>query len=150
LDERGSGTVLVLAVIAVVLTVLGGAMALGSTLIARHRAASAADLAALAAADRVLEGSVSACAAAAVIVAEHAAELVECRLAGDIVEVTVAVALPVTLQGLGPATARARAGPADSVTEDASDVMSRQSVASAGRRLAHRRRGHAGRQSRGA
>jgi secretion/DNA translocation related TadE-like protein len=114
--DGGLGTVFVLAIMAILLTVLGGTLALGQTLIARHRAASAADLAALAGADRALEGSATACAAAAAIAAEHAARLVECRLAADVVEVTAAVPLPAALRALGPATARARAGPAHSVT----------------------------------
>jgi secretion/DNA translocation related TadE-like protein len=111
-SERGLGTILVLTVVALLLAVLGGVLALGQTLIARHRAASAADLAALAAADRALEGSAAACAAAAAIAAEHAAAITRCRLDGEIVEVTAAVVLPSALRALGPAMARARAGPA--------------------------------------
>ena len=113
-SERGLGTILVLAVVTLLLAVLGGVLALGQTLIARHRAASAADLAALAAADRALEGSAVACAAAAAIAAEHAAVLTTCRLDGDIVDVTAAFPLPAALRAFGPATARARAGPAES------------------------------------
>ncbi len=112
-SERGLGTILVLAVVTLLLAVLGGVLALGQTLIARHRAASAADLAALAAADRALEGNAAACAAAAAIAAEHAAVITTCRLDGDIVDVMAAFPLPAALRALGPARARARAGPAE-------------------------------------
>ena len=111
-SESGLGTILVLAVVSLLLAVLGGVLALGQTLIARHRVASAADLAALAAADRGLEGSAAACAAAAAIAAEHAAVITTCRLDGDIVDLMAAFPLPAALRALGPATARARAGPA--------------------------------------
>jgi len=110
--ESGSGTVLVLTVIALLLAVLGAALALGQTLVARHRAASAADLAALAAADRALEGSVAACDAASAVASAHEAQLIGCRLDGDIVEIVAAVALPTALTRFGPVTAQARAGPA--------------------------------------
>jgi secretion/DNA translocation related TadE-like protein len=116
--DRGLGTVFVLAIMAILLTVLGGTLALGQTLIARHRAASAADLAALAGVDRALEGSATACAAAAAIAAEHNTELIGCDVDGHVVAVTAAVPLPAGLRAVGPATARARAGPADSLTPD--------------------------------
>jgi secretion/DNA translocation related TadE-like protein len=114
--DLGSGTVHVLAVAVLLLATLGTVMALGSALVARHRAAAAADLAALAAADRAVEGSATACAAATAVAAHHAAQLAECRLAGDVVEVTVTVPLPVGMRALGPAIAHARAGPGDTVT----------------------------------
>ncbi len=117
--DRGLGAIFVLTVVAILLAVLGGVLALGQILIARHRAASAADLAALAGADRALEGPTVACAVAASIAAEHAVQLVECRLAGDVVDVTTAVSLPAGLRAIGPATARARAGPADVSPADA-------------------------------
>ena len=91
-------------------------LALGQALVARHRAASAADLAALAAADRAREGSAVACRAAQAIAVAHDARLTRCDLDGEIADVTAAVPLPTGLRGLGPATARARAGPVDDST----------------------------------
>jgi secretion/DNA translocation related TadE-like protein len=112
LRENGSATVLVLAVafVAVVLATL--VAGIGSVAVSRHRAASAADLGALAAAD-VLVGrsSGSPCAAAATVVAAAGAALAACRTAGSTAEV-VATVRPVGLPGrLGPVRVRARAGP---------------------------------------
>jgi secretion/DNA translocation related TadE-like protein len=110
--DTGSGTVLVLAlaaVLALVGTLLAGVAAVA---VARHRAASAADLAALAAADRALAGRVPACAAARRAAAAVAAGLLSCRLDRDVADVVVVLRPPGPLGGLGQATSRARAGPA--------------------------------------
>ncbi|WP_432547028.1 Rv3654c family TadE-like protein [Kineococcus sp. SYSU DK004] len=120
--DRGSGTVLVLALGCVALTALLLVLALGGAVLARHRAASAADLAALAAADVLLgrAGGVP-CERAGRVVAAHGAAapgaavpaFVECAPAAD-GSVLVRVAVPVTgpLGALGPARAAARAGAA--------------------------------------
>lgn len=109
--DRGAGTVLVL-VCSLVLGLAGSvSVLLAQATLTRHRAAAAADLAALAAADRALEGQGPACARAAVIAAAGGARLAGCRLAGLVVDVTVAVPAPGVLRPFGPATARARAGP---------------------------------------
>lgn len=111
--ERGSGSVWVAAV-AGVLAVVGGATVLvGAAAVARHRAESAADLAALAAARSAVIGDPAACAVAARVAGRNGARITGCRvLTGAVVEVTVSV--PVRLGGLGrrEAIARARAGPA--------------------------------------
>ncbi|MDP3711680.1 MAG: pilus assembly protein TadG-related protein [Mycobacteriales bacterium] len=113
--DRGSGTVLVLC-LAMVLTgttvVLAG---LGAAAVARHRAASAADLAALAAADRVLDGETAACAAARRAGDAVGARVRACRLDGDRVTVVVEVRPAGALAGLGSAAATARAGPGERV-----------------------------------
>lgn len=110
-DDRGSGTVLVLCV-AALLAATGAVLAvLGAAAVARHRAASAADLAALAAADRAPEGEPAACAAAAGTARAVGAEVVSCGLEGDVATVVVAVRAGGALRGLGPARATARAGP---------------------------------------
>jgi secretion/DNA translocation related TadE-like protein len=80
--------------------------------VARHRAASVADLSALAAASSVHLGSAPACEAARKIAHRSSAQLLECRLVGDVVEVVTSVRPPGRLGELGAATARARAGPA--------------------------------------
>jgi secretion/DNA translocation related TadE-like protein len=83
----------------------------GSAVGGRHRAEAAADLAALAAAVHVPDGSANACATAATIARRNGGSLRSCRVVGDDVE--VAVSRSVTLGGLGALTAvaRARAGP---------------------------------------
>ncbi|WP_448062189.1 Rv3654c family TadE-like protein [Cellulomonas hominis] len=105
--DRGSGSVLALALIAVLLVV---ALALGmvsGALSARGTAQTAADLAALAGAEAARSG-VSACGRAKAAAARNGAALVEC-VAGDRGVVRVTTSRPSVL---GTATARARAGPA--------------------------------------
>jgi secretion/DNA translocation related TadE-like protein len=103
--------VLVLGVLAVVLLMAGTAVAVTAVGVARARAASAADLAALAAASRVVSGPASACAAARSTARAVGASLTSCRLSGAVVDV-VAVVRPGGLLGeIGTATGRARAGP---------------------------------------
>jgi secretion/DNA translocation related TadE-like protein len=111
--DAGSGTVLVLALSAVLALAGTVFVAVAAVAVARHRAASAADRAALAAADRALAGPVPACAAALRAAAGVEAVLLRCRLDGDVADVVVALRPPGPLGGLGRATSRARAGPAD-------------------------------------
>lgn len=96
------GAFLVAALLAVALAGLN----LGSAVVARHRAQSAADLAALAGAAVVPAGVDTACASAAAVVRAMRAKQVECSLASLdlIVRVQVSVAV-------GQAQAAARAGP---------------------------------------
>lgn len=109
--DRGSATVLVLA-LAVLLAGAATVLAsLGAVAVARHRAASAADLASLAAADRSLLGQQAACAAAARVALAVSAELTSCLLEGDRVIVAVRVRPAGRLGALGSAEAVARAGP---------------------------------------
>ncbi|MFE6000684.1 MULTISPECIES: Rv3654c family TadE-like protein [unclassified Streptomyces] len=60
---------------------------LGQAVTARHRAGGAADLAALAAADRVLEGPEVACGAALKVALAQKAVLVRCAVHGGIADV---------------------------------------------------------------
>lgn len=117
-DERGSATVWVLA-LAGLLAVLGGAVVLVSVaVVARHRATSAADLAALAGAGRAVLGDPDPCSAAARIASANGAVAEGCAVRpGAVVEVHVHV--PVRLGPLGTfaAPARARAGPASPAGE---------------------------------
>ena len=109
--DRGSASVMVLA-LAGVLALLGAlAAAVGAVAVARHRAASAADLAALAAADAALAGSARACAAAGRAVDAVGARLDRCVLVGDVAEVEVSVRPPGAIGGLGVARSHSRAGP---------------------------------------
>lgn len=86
--------------------------ALGSAVIARHRAQSAADLAALAAAATVGSGTQQACAAATSVAAAVSTRLLECAVHD--LDVVVTVAADTGLRGWR-AQARARAGPTTSV-----------------------------------
>ena len=109
--ERGSATVWVLMACGVLAAIGVAAVLVGAAAVARHRATTAADLAALAGAVRAVEGA-DACAAAARLAAANAADLTACRATSDAV-VDVEVSVPVRLGRLGvfSATARARAGP---------------------------------------
>jgi secretion/DNA translocation related TadE-like protein len=80
--------------------------------VARHRAASVADLSALAAAASAHQGSGAACEAAEDVAVRSAARLLECSVVGDVADVVAGVRPPGRLGELGEATARARAGPA--------------------------------------
>ncbi|MEU0099166.1 Rv3654c family TadE-like protein [Streptomyces sp. NPDC006267] len=87
-------------------TVFAAVLALGQAVAARHRAGGAADLAALAAADRALEGAVAACETARKVAVAQGAVLVRCTMRGEIADVT-------TRSAFGPyePAVRARAGP---------------------------------------
>jgi secretion/DNA translocation related TadE-like protein len=110
--ERGSATVWVLALAGVLAVVGAAAVLVAAAVTARHRAGSAADLAALAAAGRAVIGDPDACAVAAQVARGNGARLATCTVGqGAVVAVTVSV--PVRLGPLGryDATGRARAGP---------------------------------------
>lgn len=118
--ETGSAALLLVVGLGVVLA-LGALLAvLAGVAVAHHRAAAAADLAALAAADRALGGLATspgdgACALAGRVARAHGATLTRCGVDthGSTLVVTVTVALP--LRGpagrLGPVRATARARP---------------------------------------
>ncbi|WP_434095824.1 Rv3654c family TadE-like protein [Streptomyces anulatus] len=104
--DRGMATVWVAVTAAGLCIVFAVVLALGQAVAARHRAGGAADLAALAAADRALEGVVVACETARRVALAQGAELVRCAVHGEISDVTAR-------SGFGPylPTVRARAGP---------------------------------------
>lgn len=105
-SDRGSATVWSIGAIAVLCVVFGAVLALGQAVVARHRAAGGADLAALAAADHWAEGTMAACSRADRVAAAQRTRLVRCVIVGDTADVTVSA-------GGGPfaAEVRARAGP---------------------------------------
>ncbi|MFJ3335233.1 Rv3654c family TadE-like protein [Streptomyces sp. NPDC086766] len=113
-SDRGSATVWSVGAIAVLCAVFGVALALGQAVVTRHRAAGAADLAALAAADHWTEGTAAACARAERVAGAQGTRLVRCAIVGDTSDVTAA-------SERGPFTAevRARAGPAGPVPREA-------------------------------
>ncbi|MER7854733.1 MULTISPECIES: Rv3654c family TadE-like protein [unclassified Streptomyces] len=104
--DRGVATVWVTVTAAALCAVFAVVLALGQAVAARHRAGGAADLAALAAADRALEGPEAACGAARRVARAQEAVIVRCTVHGDIADV-------VARSGFGPyePAVRARAGP---------------------------------------
>ncbi|BBZ24780.1 flp pilus-assembly TadE/G-like family protein [Mycolicibacter hiberniae] len=97
--------------VAVLLSVTGGGVLLGSAVIARHQAQAIADLAALTGAASAPGGPVTACAQAGALARRmHAAEI-SCTTDG--LDVVVVIAIPVPAWRLGSARAAARAGPPD-------------------------------------
>jgi secretion/DNA translocation related TadE-like protein len=114
-DDRDRGVATVWAAIGMavlMVSVLFG-LYLGSAVVARHRAAAAADLAALAAATESVLGDGPACARAARITSAMGADLTGCALDGwdVLVQVRVPIGLPLPAGGPTLATARAAAGP---------------------------------------
>ncbi|WP_405937526.1 flp pilus-assembly TadE/G-like family protein [Streptomyces sp. NBC_00726] len=89
-------------------TVFAVVLALGQVVAARHRAGGAADLAALAAADRALEGVEPACASAEEVARAQGAEVVRCAVLGEVADVTARVRF-----GPYAPEVRSRAGPAE-------------------------------------
>jgi secretion/DNA translocation related TadE-like protein len=111
--DGGSATVWAAAGVAVIITVFVVGLHLGAAVIARHRAESAADLAALAAAGLAVEGQEAACRRAGEVAAAMGGTVASCRLVGWDALVEARVPVAVTAPGLGIDTAagRARAGP---------------------------------------
>ncbi|MFF4759912.1 Rv3654c family TadE-like protein [Streptomyces sp. NPDC001292] len=109
-SDRGSATVWSVGAIALLCVVFGIGLALGQAVVDRHRAAGAADLAALAAAGHWAEGGAAACTRAEEVARAQGTRLVRCAIVGDTSDVTAAA------EG-GPFTTevRARAGPASPV-----------------------------------
>ncbi|GAA5699552.1 MULTISPECIES: Rv3654c family TadE-like protein [Streptomyces] len=105
--DRGSASVWVVCAIAGLCVVFGAVLAMSQAVVTRHRAASAADLAALAAADHWADAGGGACAMADRVARAQGGRLVRCAVEGEISDVTAT-------SGRGPFTAevRARAGPA--------------------------------------
>ncbi|MEU0133781.1 Rv3654c family TadE-like protein [Streptomyces sp. NPDC006296] len=104
--DRGLATVWVAVTTATLCAVFALVLALGQVVAARHRAGGAADLAALAAADRALRGAEAACGAAAEVALAQRAEIVRCVVRAEIADVTARARF-------GPYTpeVRSRAGP---------------------------------------
>ncbi|MEV5980750.1 Rv3654c family TadE-like protein [Streptomyces sp. NPDC052114] len=105
--DRGAATVWVAVVMTVLCVVCGAVLSLGQVVVARHRAGGAADLAALAAADRWMTGSSEACAGAGRVAEAQGVRLVRCVVRGQVSEVAA-----VASAGLFSATVGSRAGPA--------------------------------------
>jgi secretion/DNA translocation related TadE-like protein len=111
--DRGSVSIWVAAVLALLWLAATAALSYGGAVTGRHRATSAADLAALAAAVHVPDGQEAACAVAATITERNGSRLTGCRIAGEDVEVEVSRPVEILRVGTLTAVARARAGPVD-------------------------------------
>ncbi|SNS50454.1 Rv3654c family TadE-like protein [Rhodococcoides kyotonense] len=109
--DDGGVTVLAALAVAALLVVVIAIMHVGSAVSGRHRAQSAADLSALAAASALDRGVADACAAARDVVARAEATLVDCTVDGWDVVVEVSITLPLGRFGVRDAMAAARAGP---------------------------------------
>lgn len=105
--DQGVATVWVAVTTVTLSVVFGFVLALGQVVAARHRAGGAADLAALAAADRALEGPAAACRSAGEVAVAQGAEVVRCTVQGEIADVTARVR-----RGPYAPEVRSRAGPA--------------------------------------
>jgi len=114
-DDRGNATLLGAFAVAALAAILVLVIYVGAAVLARHRAQSAADLSALAAAVDHVGGEPDPCAAARQSAAaqQPRADLVECRIDGEDVVVSVRVPVDLGTFGVRAATAKARAGPVE-------------------------------------
>lgn len=109
--QRGSASVLVVA-IGTCLVLFGVTVsALGTAIETRHRAQVGADTAALAAAMRSIEGSQVACKRAEQLAKQNGTTLTKCVLSDRNVSIKVTAELPRILSRFGPVQAVAAAGP---------------------------------------
>jgi secretion/DNA translocation related TadE-like protein len=109
--EAGSATVLAAAAVGVLVLLLGLGLQLGAGTLARHRAESAADLAALAGAHEAVRGADVACGRAVAVVERNGGRLLTCSVDGWTVTVVAAAPCACLPSVSGDATGRARAGP---------------------------------------
>jgi secretion/DNA translocation related TadE-like protein len=109
-DDRGAATVVAAAMIGALTLLLASVLVLGSAVATRHRAAIAADLAALGGAAEGVRGQQAGCDRARDLAGRNGGELRSCTWQGWDLEVVVAVSCGCLPAG-GAATVRARAGP---------------------------------------
>jgi hypothetical protein len=129
--DAGSASLWALSMAMVLWVCVSGVVLAGVAVVARHRAATAADMAALAAASVIAQsesagesasesagdgdGGSKACAAANAIALANDATVTSCHVTGQIVDVTTNVRVPaldpLRSLGLDSVSARARAGP---------------------------------------
>jgi secretion/DNA translocation related TadE-like protein len=112
-DEAGSATIFMLIAMGLVGLATAVVCLLAVAITARHRAASAADAVALAAAAHAADGEATACGFAARLAAADGARLVGCSLTGPVAVVAVSVEPGGWLRAFGAATVKAKAGPAE-------------------------------------
>ncbi len=95
--ERGSATLLVVGLMAVVVVLSGAAMVIAGYLVAYHRARGAADLSALSAAAAFEKGE-NGCGQARRTAAQNGARLTRCDRVGDEVDFVVTVRVAFVVQ----------------------------------------------------
>jgi secretion/DNA translocation related TadE-like protein len=117
--DRGSISLLMVAIGIVFVVALVAGVGLGGARVARHRAQNAADAGALAGAVWAVDGPQAACAVAGRVVSANDARLVSCAVDGLDVRVTVEVRLK---DGMPAGRASARAGPVRDTAAAASDA----------------------------
>lgn len=110
--DRGSASVWLAGLMALIALVTTIGIVRGTAVIGRHRAEVAADLAALAGATALADG-LDACAQAASFAVRNGATLTACVVVGQDVEVVVSRQIRFVRLGVRSVTARARAGPVD-------------------------------------
>lgn len=98
---------------AVLLAITLAGVYVGSAVIARHRAQAAADLAAVAAAAHLTDGTGAACSRASALAHAMRTAVTHCVVEDLDVVVTVETSVPLGRIAVGPARATARAGPVD-------------------------------------
>ena len=111
--DAGLATVWAAGAVAVLVGAVMIGLHIGAAVLARHRAESAADLAALAAARLAAEGTERACGRAGEIATAAGTRVVLCRLSGWEALIEVEAPVGIALTGPGTAAGRARAGPVD-------------------------------------
>ena len=109
--DRGAATVVAAAAVGVLVLLLGLGLQLGAAVLARHRAESAADLAALAGAVDAVRGQDVACARARKVAASNGAVLESCEWHGWTLTARVTYPCTCALTVSGITVGRARAGP---------------------------------------
>jgi secretion/DNA translocation related TadE-like protein len=121
--DVGSASLWALSMAMVLWVCVAAVVLAGSAVVARHRAATAADMSALAAASVIArsdidtdpDGGSSACAAAAAVALANDAIVTACQVMGQVVDVTARIRIPALSPvgglGLDAVSARARAGP---------------------------------------
>lgn len=110
-DERGSGTVLMVLVTAMLILLMSGLAILGIYLLGSSQARAGADLVALSAASTHARGG-DGCHTARSLASQNQVRLVECDITGDQLEFVVSVEVEVTFDSevpVGPIALRARA-----------------------------------------
>lgn len=114
--DDGVATVWAAGACAVLVLIFVALLWLASATITRHRAAAAADLAALAAAAHLRYGPESACERAALVAERMRAAIDSCEFRGADALVVLTLEPPRALLVTGVAKGRARAGPVDPAT----------------------------------
>lgn len=116
-DERGGATMLVLVLVTVLACLAVAGVVVGGVLVGQRRAAAAADLAALAAAESLglsggtALGGATACEQAVRAGEANGARLTDCLVEGREVSVELTVEVPTVFGGTWSIPGRARAGP---------------------------------------